>query len=47
LGNTTGMIELINEFVMLEDRPVIFIGLGIWKSESKAIRGAPTKEGNG
>jgi hypothetical protein len=29
LGGTTGIIEWMNAFVMLEERPVIFIGLGI------------------
>ena len=29
LGSTTGIIELMNALVMLEERPVIFIGVGI------------------
>jgi len=29
----TGMIEFMNAFVMLEDLPVIFIGVGILNNE--------------
>lgn len=29
LGCTTGIMELTKAFVMLEERPVIFIGVGI------------------
>ena len=33
VGIIIGIIELINEFVMLDDRPVIFIGVGILNSD--------------
>lgn len=32
LGGTTGIMELMKAFVMLEERPVIFIGVGILNS---------------
>ena len=31
------MMELMNAFVMLEDRPVIFIGVGILNSDKYSI----------
>ena len=37
LGGTTGIIELMNAFVILEERPVIFIGVGIRNSEKYSI----------
>jgi len=33
VGWTTGMIELMKAFVIPDDRPVIFIGVGIRKSD--------------
>ncbi len=33
VGTIIGMIEFINEFVMLDDLPVIFIGVGILNSD--------------
>lgn len=38
LGSTTGIIELMSAFVILEERPVIFIGVGIRNSDKYSIR---------
>jgi len=40
VGGTVGMMELMNAFVMLDDRPVIFIGVGILNSDRYFIRDA-------